>query len=154
MPTGAGVLLSSCYWQITPFGTPGTFSANLTFTIPSWFTDAAAGTYTLYHREGNSDGSWTATVSGAANITSTTITFNGVTSFSQFTIGSSDNALPVELASFTATAERNSVQLQWKTATEVNCYGFEVKRSAISSQLSANASADSRTLIAGQRLDL
>lgn len=36
--------------------------------------------------------------------------------------------LPVELVSFNATAEDNIVELKWKTATEVNNYGFEVER--------------------------
>lgn len=36
--------------------------------------------------------------------------------------------LPVELTSFTATAKGQGVELAWKTATEVNNYGFEVER--------------------------
>lgn len=41
------------------------------------------------------------------------------------------NPLPIELTSFTASANRNSITLQWKTATEVNNYGFEVERREI-----------------------
>jgi hypothetical protein len=37
--------------------------------------------------------------------------------------------LPVELVSFTASLNKNAVMLNWKTATEVNNYGFEVERS-------------------------
>jgi Secretion system C-terminal sorting domain len=37
-------------------------------------------------------------------------------------------ALPVELTSFTASANNSGVNLTWKTATEVNNYGFEVER--------------------------
>lgn len=36
--------------------------------------------------------------------------------------------LPVELTTFTAFAVKNSVELAWNTATEVNNYGFEVER--------------------------
>jgi sugar lactone lactonase YvrE len=36
--------------------------------------------------------------------------------------------LPVELNSFTAQSEGNGVLLNWKTATEVNNYGFDVDR--------------------------
>jgi hypothetical protein len=36
--------------------------------------------------------------------------------------------LPVELISFTALGGKNSVELAWNTATEVNNYGFEVER--------------------------
>jgi len=39
-----------------------------------------------------------------------------------------DGALPVELLSFTATANRNNVDLRWTTATETNNSGFEVER--------------------------
>ncbi|QOJ27394.1 MAG: hypothetical protein HRU80_00360 [Ignavibacteriales bacterium] len=54
---------------------------------------------------------------------------NNLTSFSDFTLGGGmDNPLPVELVSFTAKPKNGAVQLQWKTATEVNNYGFEVER--------------------------
>lgn len=36
--------------------------------------------------------------------------------------------LPVELISFTARADGRTVTLQWKTATEVNNYGFDIER--------------------------
>ncbi|NUN08922.1 MAG: T9SS type A sorting domain-containing protein [Ignavibacteriaceae bacterium] len=36
--------------------------------------------------------------------------------------------LPVELTSFTATTNGNSVLLKWETATEVDNYGFEIER--------------------------
>jgi hypothetical protein len=36
--------------------------------------------------------------------------------------------LPVELTSFTASVTDYSIQLHWKTATEINNYGFEVER--------------------------
>lgn len=41
---------------------------------------------------------------------------------------SGDAPLPVELTSFTASCRGNSVKLAWKTATEVNNYGFEIER--------------------------
>lgn len=37
-------------------------------------------------------------------------------------------SLPVELVSFSAIINKSKVQLNWKTATEVNNYGFEVER--------------------------
>lgn len=43
-------------------------------------------------------------------------------------IGIDGGVLPVELTSFTATAKGQGVELAWKTATEVNNYGFEVER--------------------------
>ncbi len=129
----SGTQLNDRYWVINSFGTPGTFSANLTFTVPSTFTNngaATAANYTLYHRTGNSDGTWSTAVASAASLTSTTITFNGITSFSQFAIGT-DDPLPVELASFAVSSNRLNAELKWTTATEVNNYGFEIERSRI-----------------------
>ena len=54
---------------------------------------------------------------------------------------SSIGALPVELVSFTASSTKNSVELKWKTATELNNYGFDVERSALSSMPSAKSIA-------------
>ncbi len=42
--------------------------------------------------------------------------------------GGNNNALPVELSSFSAVVLDNAVKLNWRTETEVNNYGFEVER--------------------------
>jgi len=42
-----------------------------------------------------------------------------------------ENPLPVELTSFTASANGNQVTLLWTTATEVNNYGFEIERTPL-----------------------
>jgi len=42
--------------------------------------------------------------------------------------GGNNNALPVELVSFSAVPKENEVILNWRTATEVNNYGFEIER--------------------------
>ena len=54
----------------------------------------------------------------------------------------SGTPLPVELTSFTAVLNENKVELNWKTATEVNNYGFEIERSAVSSKQSASTPAE------------
>lgn len=41
-------------------------------------------------------------------------------------------ALPVEMASFTATSSRLTVTVEWKTASEVNTNGFEIQRAQLS----------------------
>jgi archaellum component FlaG (FlaF/FlaG flagellin family) len=43
--------------------------------------------------------------------------------------------LPVELASFTVLSSNKNVTLNWKTATEINNYGFEIERRAVKSEL-------------------
>ncbi len=54
-----------------------------------------------------------------------------------------NSSLPVELTSFSASVEENKVELTWKTATEVNNYGFEIQRSVVNNQQTVNAAADS-----------
>ena len=53
-------------------------------------------------------------------------------------MGASENPLgspvPVELTSFTATAQNDFVELNWTTATEINNQGFEVQRSTTNSE--------------------
>ncbi len=46
--------------------------------------------------------------------------------------------LPVELVSFTATLASNRVVLNWRTASEVNNYGFEVERAIKNEELEIN----------------
>jgi hypothetical protein len=103
LPSSAVALLSDRYWVITPYGMAGTYSANLTFTVPASFTGnglQSAEKYQLYHRDDNSDRAWTLLLNTAANVTETTIEFNGITSLSQFMIGSSDTSQPVQVNDF------------------------------------------------------
>lgn len=131
LPPNPGALLTNRYWVITPFGIPGTYSTDITFTVPSYFTangSEATSSYTLFHRGDEDDGSWTTAVSGAASVTATTITFNGLTSFSQFMIGSSDVSLAVSVTDFIASTDIGSVTLSWKTRSEVGNAGFNLMR--------------------------
>ena len=59
------------------------------------------------------------------------MTFDGVSSFSQFTIGT-DYPLPVQMTNLAAHIENNSVRLSWQTVTEVDNSGWVVERRAIS----------------------
>ncbi len=43
-------------------------------------------------------------------------------------------ALPVELTSFSAATIGSDIKLSWKTATEINNYGFEIQKSGVGSQ--------------------
>ncbi|MGE5847967.1 MAG: T9SS type A sorting domain-containing protein [Ignavibacteria bacterium] len=45
-------------------------------------------------------------------------------------ITENENEIPVELSSFTAAADLNSVELKWETKTETNNRGFEIERYA------------------------
>ncbi len=49
------------------------------------------------------------------------------------------SVLPVELSSFSAATNGSTVKLSWKTATEVNNYGFEVERKILKQVQNDNA---------------
>lgn len=55
------------------------------------------------------------------------------TTYSDDTPGNpnSDQALPVELTTFSASVSDQNVDLNWETATEVNNYGFEIERKLV-----------------------
>lgn len=57
------------------------------------------------------------------------------------------SVLPVELISFTARPASDGVTLRWSTASEMDNYGFEIQRTAVSDQGSAN---NGRGLTAGR----
>lgn len=59
----------------------------------------------------------------------------GISQFSNWTIGDVDNPLPIQLASFTGTANSNgNVLLTWVTISEMNNYGFYVQRKRLNEQ--------------------
>ncbi len=64
---------------------------------------------------------------------------------------SEDSSLPVELSEFTARAAGNTVNLWWRTESEVNNFGFEVERRpiAVSGQQSAINNWQKIGLVAG-----
>ncbi|MFZ4622496.1 MAG: T9SS type A sorting domain-containing protein, partial [Bacteroidota bacterium] len=124
------------YYVVNVFGQPGTFTANLTINFGASTLDSRVnsnpGGVRLYKRSSTSIGSWTL-VGGAVSANSATgnVTWNGISSFSQFAAVYEESALPVELVSFQASAQKEGIELQWKTATEVNNHGFEIERRAI-----------------------
>jgi len=75
-------------------------------------------------------------LSASGTAASGSVTAGPVSSFSPFSFGlvnPSDpmaNPLPIELHSFTATPKSKTVQLDWRTASELNNAFFEIERSA------------------------
>ncbi len=88
------------------------------------FGGTDASTYTVT----SSTSITTTAASGTSGSVSVT-TPGGTATLAGFTYTS---GLPVELTSFTASPAKNGITLNWKTATEVNNYGFEVERRAVS----------------------
>ncbi|MFH0736555.1 MAG: LamG-like jellyroll fold domain-containing protein, partial [bacterium] len=118
---------SDRYWIVNYYGNPGIFSARMTFTVPSSFISAYGNNMLLYSREGNSSGVWHV-VGILESFTDSTVTFSGINSFSQFTLGASDAPVPVELSSFAAVNYDGKIKLEWRTETELNNAMFEVER--------------------------
>lgn len=93
-------------------------------------------------------GSYVDVAIDGTNGTTATVNFIGITSITITKVGGGtislildnvvmDGALPVELTSFTALIKNSIAELNWKTATEVDNFGFEIQRAAVSSQRSA-----------------
>ncbi|MCK9209348.1 MAG: ice-binding family protein [Ignavibacteriaceae bacterium] len=68
-----------------------------------------------------------AEVSITLNASATSVTAKLLAHTGAVTVNST--VLPVELTSFSVALNNNAIELNWKTATEVNNYGFEVQRS-------------------------
>jgi hypothetical protein len=123
--SGSGVLMA------------GTFSANPQ-TLPS-----CGGTVTLSWSSQNAttasidQGIGSVSLNSSKTITVTptktfTLTLSNGTASILCTINVAiDNTLPVQLTSFTGTAKEHKVELNWKTATEVNSHKFEIERRII-----------------------
>jgi hypothetical protein len=86
---------------------------------------------TVYSRPTPGSGSFTALTTNYDSDNGEIVA--NVTSFSEFAFGSSENPLPVELTTFTASLSEGKVFLNWQTATEINNYGFDVERTLVSS---------------------
>ena len=69
----------------------------------------------------------------------------GISDYNFDNFSFSPSPTPVELVEFKANAESNHIELQWKTATELNNYGFEVERSQKSEVSSQSRSGTSNT---------
>jgi|GEM_PF-3338468 len=124
--SGSG--LSDRYWVVNIFGTPGTFSANLTFTLPEGYLNTGDSQLQLYRRNSNSIGDWTP-VGTLGTVTATTVQFTGITDFSQFTLGSvGESSLPVALTDFTAECQSGVVVLKWTTESETENLGFIIEK--------------------------
>jgi len=92
----------------------------------------------LFKSSDGTDNSWN-NVGGTVTAASNFVELTGINDFSYWTLGDVNNALPVELNSFTAKAVDSKVTLNWRTATEVNNYGFEIERTVGSPQSSVGS---------------
>ena len=111
------------YWTLTPFNiTIGGGNYNVSYTYVAGDVTGTEASITPYKYSAST---WT---SGGSAPSSHTLTWNGITSFSDFT-GLGGNPLPVELLSFNVECNDEKIKLNWSTASEINCDYYKVEKS-------------------------
>ncbi|MDW8465522.1 MAG: LamG-like jellyroll fold domain-containing protein [Chloroherpetonaceae bacterium] len=126
-PSGILGNVSQYQWIITSLGTFSFTSATLRFRISEIPNSgiANAATVLVYRRPTPDHGNFVSLsmlLPQGGDLRATT------TAFSEFSLGSSDNPLPVELSDFQAQAVHSGVELFWRTQSEHNNAGFEIWR--------------------------
>ena len=87
-------------------------------------TNNSNATYTWNNLQGGKTYEWYITITDQDNNTTTGPSWTF----------STDQELPVELSSFTASTKGKDVFLNWKTETEINNFGFDIERKTIDGQ--------------------
>ncbi len=116
------------FWQIDETGTTAT--ATIIFTYANSEVPATGESSLKPARYNSSTNLWKNTgFSYSNNASANTLTVTGVNQFSPWTIVNSSTPLPVEFISFDGKQKDNGVQLNWKTASEINNDYFTIERS-------------------------
>ncbi len=124
LPSGIDAI-SQLYWSLST--ALDTFTCTLTFDLTDITGISNTANLRILKRL-DSNHPWS-TWSDYTLVDATHLRANNVTSLSEWAIGSTGgNPLPVELVSFSGVIENNAIVLRWKTATELNSYGFEIER--------------------------
>ena len=118
------------FWQIDKDGVSGT--ATMIFTA----APSEVGSLTALQAQRWNSG-WEAPLPGQSN-TAYSVTVPNVSSFSPWTISGNNKPLPVEMLNFTAKKNNSLVELNWATASELNCNYFTVERANAESGQSEN----------------
>ncbi|MBI5471475.1 MAG: T9SS type A sorting domain-containing protein [Ignavibacteriae bacterium] len=115
------------YWDITATGGSGYTCDVVLHYSPAELNNIPE--LNLYMGKTDATNAWRLVEPSIPNEVANTVTGLGVTGFSKFTLTNQNNALPVQLASFTAVElAGRGVLLRWRTLSETNNYGFFVQR--------------------------
>jgi hypothetical protein len=130
IPVGNSATAIRRYYDITQHGGTGltsTLRLHYDATTELNGLDTAQINFTLWRYSGSiwEDRGASSKVTGSANSYVEQI---GINQFSYWTIASQFSPLPVQLTSFTASAKKFDITLDWKTASEKNNYGFDIER--------------------------
>ena len=107
-----------------PYTMSGAGDAPFVLLSTATVTNNSNATYNWNNLQGGKTYEWYITITDQDNNTTTGPTWTF----------STDQGLPVELSSFTASTKGEDVLLNWKTETEVNNYGFDIERKTIDGQ--------------------
>ena len=122
-------------WDITPSINPPTAGADITFQ----FDQSTQGGVSFninndiqaWHNPNN--GGWMRSrfpsTPSIVNASTATVKISGITEFSKYALSNVDGPLPVNFLTFSGYKSGSVNKLQWTTASEQNCLGFEVQRS-------------------------
>ncbi len=145
---GTSGVNSYANYAVTSGSTPFTWanaSVNELFRVVVNQTGSGTGTFSVQNGVPDATGNWYfEATNGNPSATNGDYT-NYLTPFYQSTV--SNVPLPVELTSFTSSVKESHITLSWQTKTEVNNYGFEIQRSAITAHESQMPKADNWTKI-------
>lgn len=131
LPNGVTAFSSDKYWSVTQSGlTSFVYSITLDLTGISGITDFES---LKILKRADASSQWQDVSQAPVNATvlyhEPFITVSGLTSFSDFAVGSNnENTLPVELTDFSVRISNGQVVLNWSTASETNNYGWEIQR--------------------------
>ena len=124
-------------WYVVPDANPGAGKYDIKLFF-NGFTGLADNSFGILRRPDASSNAvdWIVPIGSALPASGTTgrtvagsyAQRNDMTTFSQFAIGSSLSALPLQLLSFNAVKKDKAVLLQWTTANEINTSHFELYR--------------------------
>ena len=134
----AGILgVAPVHYTVTSTNAaPGTYSIVLDYSSLGYTAAEWAGFKLL--KRSNSSSNWTDITANLAATSIDGITgkilLTGLTSFSDFAIGSTTGTLPVTWGTFTARQQQNDVLLQWSTLTESNADRFQLQHATNQNQ--------------------
>ncbi|UII24185.1 T9SS type A sorting domain-containing protein [Fulvivirga ligni] len=114
------------FWQIDVASSGATPTADIVFTATAGEVGSLSGLKA--QRYNDSGGYWDQPLGGQSNPTPYSVMVPNVTHFSPWTLVDSNSPLPVELVYFNAELERGGVNIEWKTASEINNDKFIVEK--------------------------
>ena len=121
-PSGVDSTFNSQYWIIHKYGS-GTITADISMTIAEDLTSEDESNPTkikLYTRETTSDSSWTYNLTaGTVDAATNTVTFSGITDFSQLIITSDNLSIPQNIVTEIIGTD---VQLSWDAVDGATSY--------------------------------